>query len=132
MKHIKVVAAIILDSKKNILCVQRPEHKFDYLSHKFEFPGGKIEEGEKKEDALIREIEEELSIHIKIDYELIEVFHEYPDFRITMAAFICSSKDTPKLNEHISSVWLTKEQLDSLDWAAADVPIVSKLKETNL
>lgn len=129
MKHIHVVAAVIVREGK-IFCVQRNSHKFDYLSYKYEFPGGKIEDGENKKDALVREIQEELSVSIEVENELIEVYHEYPDFAITMTAFICRTIDVPILNEHIASYWLTTEQLDKLDWAAADIPIVSKLKET--
>lgn len=131
MKHIKVVAAVLINGNK-IFCVQRPEHKFNYLSYKFEFPGGKIEEGENKIEALKREIREELSIEIEVDYELIENFHEYPDFALTMTSFICYTKEKPVLNEHISEVWLTKNELDKLDWAEADKPVVSRLKEVNL
>jgi len=72
--------------------------------------------------------ERELDLEIKIDTEFLTVEHSYPDFDITMHSFICSSKsDTLTLNEHVSSKWLSKEDLQSLDWAAADLPIVEKL-----
>lgn len=126
MKHINVVAAVITEGDK-FFCVQRSAHKFDYLSFKYEFPGGKIEEGEKKQEALVREIQEELSIKVNVESELIEVYYEYPDFAITMSAFICTTTEAPTLTEHVSFSWLTKDELHKLDWAAADLPIVKKI-----
>jgi len=127
MKKIEVVAGIILNQNK-ILCVQRPKNKYDYISEKFEFPGGKLEEGETKEAALKREIFEELNISVKIKSFFITVFHQYPDFELTMHSFLCEaeSKDLT-LNEHIACEWLSRNDLKRLDWAAADVPIVNKL-----
>lgn len=127
MKRIEVVAAII-SYKDKILCVQRAENKLEYISEKFEFPGGKIEEGETKMEALRRELIEELNITPKINDLFLTVVHQYPDFELTMHCFKCDvdSKGI-KLNEHISHKWLTKEQLNQLDWAAADIPIAKKL-----
>ncbi len=127
MKKIEVVAGVIY-WKDMILCVQRPKNKLSYISKKFEFPGGKIEEGETKEQALHRELFEELNISTKIKSFFITVVHEYPDFELTMHTFICevNSKDLT-LNEHIDQKWLTLKELDVLDWAAADLPIVQRL-----
>lgn len=126
-KRVEVVAAII-KHKNTILCVQRGENKFSYISKKYEFPGGKIEEGETKEQAILREIQEELHMNISIDEELITVEHEYPDFYLTMHGFLCSC-DEPvvTLTEHINYQWLSNSELDELDWAAADIPIVNRL-----
>lgn len=130
MKHIEVVAAIILNGDK-ILCVQRGLHKYEYISNKFEFPGGKIIPGESKEAALKREIQEELRINIDIEQEFMTIYHEYPDFKLTMHSFICKSNDVSfTLTEHINYYWLSKHELYLLDWAAADIPIVEKM--TNL
>ena len=127
MKHIEVVAAIIISNNK-ILCVQRNENKLQYISKKFEFPGGKMEPGETKEETIKREILEELKMEISVQKEFLTVTHEYPDFILTMHSFICSCKNqNVTLTEHISYKWLTKNELAPLDWAAADVPIVNKL-----
>ena len=129
MKKIEVVAAIIY-FKNKILCVQRAENKLSYISKKFEFPGGKIESGETKEIALKRELIEELSITPKISKSYLTVVHSYPDFELTMHSFICNAESKElKLNEHISSVWLAINDLEKLDWAEADIPIVKKLIE---
>ena len=129
MKKIEVVAAIIY-FKNKILCVQRAENKLSYISKKFEFPGGKIESGETKEIALKRELIEELSITPKISKSYLTVIHSYPDFELTMHSFICNAQSKElKLNEHISSVWLAINDLEKLDWAEADIPIVKKLIE---
>lgn len=127
MKKVEVVAAIIKYCDE-IFCVQRPQNKLPYISEKYEFPGGKIELGETREDALLRELKEELNLGTKIKSFFLTVVHPYPDFELTMHSFICEvdSKEI-KLNEHIDAKWLTVDQLDSLEWAAADFPIVKKL-----
>lgn len=129
MKQYEVVAAVIINHNR-ILCMQRNSSKYDYISLKFEFPGGKIVPGESKEQALIREINEELDLNIEIVKEFLTVDHDYPDFRIIMHSFICKSP-TNKINlkEHIDYKWLTKNELVDLNWAAADIPIVKKLIE---
>jgi len=127
MKKIEVVAAIIVHNSE-ILSVQRPMHKLNYISQKFEFPGGKIEIGETREQALRRELIEELEVNANIGSHLITVFHKYPDFELIMHAYIVKvySKDIT-LKEHISERWLNKENIYSVDWAAADIPIVNKI-----
>jgi 8-oxo-dGTP diphosphatase len=127
MKKIEVVAAVIF-CKDQVLCVQRPKNKLPYISEKYEFPGGKIEEGESKEEALHRELLEELSLSTKIKTFFLTVVHQYPDFELTMHSFICkvNSKDLT-LHEHIDQKWLKINDLTILDWAAADIPIVEKM-----
>jgi len=131
LKKIQVVAAIIYHENK-ILCVQRGYSKYDYINQKFEFPGGKVEKGETNEEALIREIKEELEMEISDLNFLIKVEHTYPDFHISMNCYECksNSKDLT-LHEHIDYKWLDKSELESLDWAAADVPVVNKLIQSN-
>ena len=127
MKHIEVVAAIIINDNK-ILCVQRNENKLTYISKKYEFPGGKMEAGETKEETIKREILEELKMLIEVKDEFLTVNHQYPDFILTMHSFICNCiNPTLTLTEHINFKWLHKDELANLDWAAADVPIVKKL-----
>lgn len=127
MKTIEVVAAIIIFNEK-VLCVQRGPNKYEYISYKYEFPGGKVEEGEKFEDALIREIKEELELEIQIQDFFLTVTHSYPNFNLIMHSFICTCDDsTLCLTEHINFKWLSKFELSELDWAAADLPIVKKL-----
>lgn len=126
-KQVEVVAAII-EHEGKILCVQRGENKLPYISKKYEFPGGKIEEGETNEETIIREIKEELHMDIRTKKEFITVEHEYPDFHLTMHSFICSCEDpTVQLTEHIEYKWLALSELEGLDWAAADIPIVDEL-----
>lgn len=129
MKTIEVVAAIIKYEDK-ILCVQRGESKLDYISKKYEFPGGKMEKGESKEETIKREIFEELKMRINVLEEFHTVTYEYPDFILTMHSFICTC-DNPQLTltEHINFIWLKKNELESLNWAAADIPIMKKLME---
>jgi len=127
MKHITVSAAVIFFDNK-ILCVQRNENKFEYISKKYEFPGGKIEEGESKIEALKREIDEELKMEIEVQEEFLTVTHQYPDLLLTMHSFKCRAKnDQVTLTEHIDYQWLLQTEISHLDWAAADIPIVEKL-----
>lgn len=127
MKQIEVVAAIVLRDDK-ILCVQRGENKYAYISGKYEFPGGKIEPGESREAAVMRELEEELKMTVEVQEAFMTVTHQYPDFYITMHTFICTSR-TPAvtLTEHVGYQWLSGSELSGLDWAEADLPIIEKL-----
>ena len=130
-KHYTVSAAIIVENKK-ILCVQRNKAKYDYISYKYEFPGGKLEEGENEEDALKREILEELNLEIGNIEKFLVVTHSYLDFDLTMHSYLCKANtEQLVLKEHIDAKWLYKNELIELDWAAADLPIVSKLLNTN-
>ncbi len=127
MKHVDVVAAIIFHDDK-VLCVQRGESKFEYISRKYEFPGGKIEPGETNIDAIKREISEELKMEIEVQNDFMTVEHQYPDFRITMQCFKCSCAISRiVLTEHINYKWLSPSSLWSLDWAGADIPVVQRL-----
>jgi 8-oxo-dGTP diphosphatase len=129
MKKVNVSAAIIINKDK-ILCVQRGKNKLDYISNKFEFPGGKIEAGELPSETVVREILEELNMSIKVDKKFLTVEHDYPDFHLTMHSYICTSKTNQvELSEHISYKWLLRHELKQLDWAAADIPIVDLLSK---
>jgi len=131
MKNIEVVAAIILSNNK-ILCVQRGPNKYEYISYKYEFPGGKIENGESKENALKREISEELFMDIKVERLFLTISHSYPDFNLEMHSFICTCENpTLTLTEHIDYKWLSKSELAHLDWAAADIPVLVEFLKQN-
>lgn len=125
MKPIKVVAAIIKKDNK-ILCTKRPDKGETAL--KWEFPGGKLEAGESNEEALVREIKEELDIEVEVCDYLMTVNHQYSSFNLVMHGYVCKAADEELvLNEHVDSCWLDVEDLGSLDWAEADKPIVEKL-----
>jgi len=127
MKHIEVVAAIIIHEGK-ILCVQRGPAKYDYISHKWEFPGGKVETGETKMGALVREIKEELLMDVTVEVFFTTVQHTYPDFQLTMHSYLCSCESNElTLTEHSDYKWLSKNELKELDWAGADVEIVGRV-----
>jgi 8-oxo-dGTP diphosphatase len=121
-KEIEVVAAVIKREDKYYV-VQRPFR--GEVGGKWEFPGGKIEQGESHHDALIREINEELNVAIEIDKFLLTNYHEYESFKIVLHFYLCLLQDgTPMLNEHIDELWLNKTELKQLDFAAADVPVL--------
>lgn len=97
---------------------------------KWQFPVGKVEAGESKEEALVREIEEGLVVEIHELLYLMTVEHSYPDFHLTLHAYTCALKaGEVELREHVGLKWLAVEELDQLDCAAADVPVVESLKK---
>lgn len=127
MKHYQVVAAVIFHEGK-YLCMQKGATKYIYTSHKFEFPGGKIEPGETPQEALVRELREEMDYEVTVERELVTVHHQYPDFSLDLTAFLCRASSAEfSLKEHASFCWATKEELPLFDWAAADVGIVETL-----
>lgn len=126
MKSIKVVAAVIQNQNK-ILATQRG---YGDLRGGWEFPGGKIEDGESPEEALSREIEEELGCKVSVDHYICNVEYDYPDFHLSMKCYLCSiSNGHPTLLEHSDAKWLAKDELYSVDWLPADVFVVDKLSE---
>lgn len=128
LKKITVVGAILVEDGK-ILCAQRGESKS--LAYLWEFPGGKIESGESPQEALIRELKEELLIEVDVQSEKFEETSYQYDFGVVnLTTFICLlKKGTPQLTEHIAVKWLEPKELDQLEWAPADVPAVEKLME---
>ena len=125
MKTIEVVAAVIKNSKGLTLAVQRGKNSKEYISNKWEFPGGKIEEGESLQEALQRELTEELKVEAEIGELVTTVDHTYPDFHLTMHTYSCTLKSVEiTLQEHVDMKWLAPEELDQLDWAAADLPVM--------
>ncbi|MCB9499283.1 MAG: 8-oxo-dGTP diphosphatase MutT [Erysipelotrichaceae bacterium] len=124
MKNIHVAAAIIIKEDK-IFCTQRGYGEFKDM---WEFPGGKLEIGETSEQALVREIKEELNADIKINEFLCTVDYTYPTFHLTMDCFICSLKnDHIELLEAENAKFLKKQDLNSVDFLPADIIVVEKL-----
>lgn len=124
MKTIEVVAAIIVKGKK-VFATQRGYGEF---KDGWEFPGGKIEQGESPEEALIREIREELDVDIKVGRLLETVEYDYPNFHLTMHCFICEIlSEEIVLKEHEDAKWLEEDELDSVDWLPADVSLIDKI-----
>ena len=126
MKTIRVVAAIIIEKGK-VFATQRGYGEF---KDGWEFPGGKIEEGETPEQAIVREIEEELDTEIEVVELLDKVEYDYPKFHLSMDCFVCRIKSGDLvLKEHEAAKWLTKEELYSVDWLPADFGIVREIEE---
>lgn len=124
-EHFEVVAAVIERDGK-IFCCQRGSK--GECAFKWEFPGGKIEPGETKEEALIREIKEELKCSINIERFITTINYEYDTFSLTMHVFLCSLIDSePILLEHKSSKWCDKDKLKELDFAEADKSLLHLL-----
>ena len=129
MKQIEVVAAIIRKEDK-IFASQRG---YGEWKDWWEFPGGKMEAGETAEEALKREIREELSTEISLDKLLCTVEYDYPKFHLKMHCYLCSLQtEAMHLNEHEAARWLTKEELDSLKWLPADWEVIDKIKSFQL
>ena len=121
-----VVAALIWEGDRFLAC-QRPAHKARGLL--WEFVGGKVEPGERKEEALIRECREELDITIAPRDVFMEVIHEYPDLTVRLTLFNASiAEGSPKLLEHNDLRWITVREIDSLEFCPADEEILKKLK----
>lgn len=126
MKTIEVVAAIIQHEGK-ILATQRGYGDF---KDGWEFPGGKMEPGETMQQAIIREIQEELGVTISPTKLVTTVEYDYPTFHLTMHCLLSTVVEGEiKLIEHEDAKWLTKETLDSVEWLPADIEVVEKLKQ---
>lgn len=130
-KIIEVVGAILENPNGDIFCAMRPKDKT--FPGMWEFPGGKIEEGEEPKRALEREIKEELNIDIRADKLFDKVQKEYEEFVIKLSTYNCTVLDFSefKLIEHQEFKWMKKESLMSLDWVPTDIPTVEKLVNLN-
>jgi len=125
VKQIAVVAAIIHDDEGRFFATQRGYGDFKDW---WEFPGGKMEAGETPEEALKREIREELSTDISVDEFLCTVEYDYPNFHLTMHSYLCSLlTEALHLNEHEAAKWLAKDELNSVKWLPADVKVLEIL-----
>ena len=126
MKTVRVVAAVIRKDDK-IFATQRGYGEF---KDGWEFPGGKIEEGETPEQALTREIKEELDTEIQVGKLIDTIEYDYPKFHLSMDCFWCEiMQGGLELKEHEAARWLSKEELYSVDWLPADVGVVERIEE---
>ena len=126
-KVVEVVAALIWDEDKFLIC-QRPANKARALL--WEFVGGKVEEGETKEQALIRECREELAITVESHEVFMEVTHEYPDITVHLTLFNCTiSKGQPQLLEHNDMKWITSAEIKNYEFWPADEESLKKIIE---
>lgn len=129
MKTLKVAAAIIIKDKQ-IFATQRGYGEFQ---GKWEFPGGKVEEGETAAEALKREIMEELNVTVEVGELFETVEYDYPNFHLSMDCFLCTlATGTIVLQEHQAAKWLTKETLFDVDWLPADLGLIETLKGAQL
>lgn len=126
MKTVRVVAAIIIENGK-VFATQRGYGEF---KDGWEFPGGKIEPGETPEEAIVREIKEELDTEVEVIELLDTVEYDYPNFHLSMGCFICKIKSGDLvLKEHEAAKWLTKDTLGSLEWIPADMGLVGEIEK---
>ena len=126
MKQIEVVAAIIYDSEGRIFATQR-----GYGDYKdwWEFPGGKMEAGETPEEALRREIWEELDTRIVVEKFVETVEWDYPQFHLSMHCYLCHVESGHlELKEHEAAKWLNKDELESVNWLPADLKVIEKVR----
>lgn len=127
MKTVRVVAAIIIEKGK-VFATQRGYGEF---KDGWEFPGGKIEPDETPEEAIVREIKEELDTEVEVVELLDTVEYDYPNFHLSMDCFICKIKSGDLvLKEHEAAKWLTKEMLGSVEWLPADLGLIDKIEKT--
>lgn len=122
----EVVAALIWKGNQFMIC-QRPAHKARGLL--WEFVGGKVEPGETKEQALVRECREELAVAVQVGKVFMEVTHEYPDLTVHLTLFLASIQEgTPQLLEHNDIRWIAVEEIDQYSFCPADEVILERLK----
>lgn len=131
MDKVQVVAGILRDSRNRILCCRRK--KEEELSLRWVLPGGKIKRRETHEQALKRELKEELEIDAEIGKHFITVNYKYDTFHLTMYCYVVDNYyGNIKIHDHTCSLWISIEDLQNLNWAAADWPVVNKLCSKNI
>ena len=130
MKTIRVVAAVIKAEKNGELIIFATQRGYGEFKDGWEFPGGKIQEGETPQQALKREIMEELDTEIEVGELIDTIEYDYPEFHLSMDCFWCSIvKGDLVLKEHEAAKWLTKESLDEVDWLPADKDLIEKIRK---
>ena len=133
MKTIKVVAAVICDSLENTTKIFATARGYGEFKGKWEFPGGKLEVGETSQQALIREIQEELAVKIEVGELIDTIEYDYPTFHLSMDCFRCVVADGEIiLKEAEAARWLDKYELYSVDWLPADIALIEKLQNSLL
>ena len=129
MKTIRVVAAVIADDLDHPTKILATERGYGEFKGQWEFPGGKIEKGETPEEAIRREIREELEVEIEVGPLLGTIEYDYPNFHLSMDTFLAEVREgTIVLKEAEAAKWLTKDQLDSVAWLPADVTLIEKIR----
>ena len=130
MKTIKVVAAVICDNIKEKNKIFATARGYGELKGGWEFPGGKVEPGETPQQALIREIIEELDTEIKVGELIDTVKYDYPTFHLSMDCFWCEVLNGDLvLKEHEAAKWLTKEKLNEVEWLPADITLIEEIRK---
>lgn len=126
-KHIQVAAALIFENGK-IFATRRGNSPYSYVAYKYEFPGGKIEQGESGERAVQRELKEELDMQVKVGGLYASQTFEYPDFIVTLWVYECEMLSPFVLKEHESCQWISPNDLNENEWAPADAEIIGSIK----
>lgn len=128
MKTTLVVAALI-EHEGRYLCMQRGLSRYSYTSYRYEFPGGKVEEGETEPEALRRELLEEMNYEVQIVRHLTTIHHVYPDFAVNVSIWLCHADNAEfERREHVAHQWLLPDEMKTVDWVAADREFVKNLK----
>lgn len=131
MKTIKVVAAVICDSLENTTKIFATARGYGEFKGKWEFPGGKLEVGETSQQALIREIQEELDVKIEVGELIDTIEYDYPTFHLSMDCFWCVVVDGEIiLKEAEAAKWLHKDELYSVNWLPADIALIKKIQNS--
>ncbi|MCI8421302.1 MAG: (deoxy)nucleoside triphosphate pyrophosphohydrolase [Clostridia bacterium] len=126
-KTLQVVGAIVIKDDR-ILAVKRGENKNKAVAYRYEFPGGKIEQGETPSQALKRELIEEMNYDVEVGEKFMSVSYEYDDVIVNLHTYLCRPlSDVYTLNEHIDEKWLLPSELFSVEWAPADYDIIMSL-----
>lgn len=126
----KIVAAVFVEDGctgegKKYLCMKRTRSHLPYISEHWEFPGGKVNDGESDHEALVREIKEEMDWDVFVGQKIGSIDYDYPDFQINLTAYWCRGGDGNfKLMDHLACKWLSRQELEELEWTAADRQLI--------